>query len=338
MARGRLVLLVILAISMLPAWATAQSVEKVWQIGLFHVGLDHAPPSLDGLREGLRALGYDTGSSPSPKVSTVFEGKNIRLDWRNLADETAAYFTAQEFVRNHMDLVVAFENQTTRAAKDFITQIPVVFLHAQDPVADGFIESLARPGGNLTGFAGIGNMPAKELAMFKELVPSLRRPLVLFDRADPTSGRWLSEMRRAGVILELSLDERAIADKAGIERLFQSLKPGDVDGVILASPDLRVKFHSLILQLASERRLPMVGHREEWVAQGALFSYADSIRAIGRLAASRYVIPILRGAKPADLPVEEKAEFKFVVNLKTAKLLGLSIPPAALVLADEILQ
>ena len=162
-----------------PLAAGAQPAGKSYRIGLFHVGLDHVPPSLDGIRDGLRALGYDTGTSPAPKLSAVIEGKNIRLDWRNLPDEAAARVTAREFVKDRVDLVVAFENQTARAAKADITQIPVVFLHVQDPVADGFIESLARPGCNLTGFAGIGNIPGKELALFKELVPPLRRLLIL---------------------------------------------------------------------------------------------------------------------------------------------------------------
>jgi putative tryptophan/tyrosine transport system substrate-binding protein len=318
-----------------PVGAQAQ---QVWRIGLFHVGLDHVPPSLDGIRDGLRSLGYDTGASPASKVSSVIEGRNIRLDWRNLPDEAAARLTAREFVNNRVDLVVAFENQTVRAAKAVITQIPVVFLHVQDPVADGFIESLARPGRNLTGFAGIGNVPGKELALFKEMVPALRRPLVLIDPADPGAARWLSEIREAGARMKLQLAERPAGDEPAIERVFQALKPGDVDGVIVASPDLRVKFHSAILRQASARRLPMVGHRREWVEQGALFSYADNIRAIGRAAATRYIDRILKGAKPADLPVEEVSEFELVINLKTAKTLGLTIPPSVLLRADQVIE
>ncbi len=112
-----------------PLAAEAQPAGKVWRIGLFHVGLDHVPPSLDGIRDGLTALGYDTGTSPAPRDSAVIEGKNIRLDWRNLPSEAAARVTAAGFVKDRVDLVVAFENQTVRAAKAAITQIPVVFLH-----------------------------------------------------------------------------------------------------------------------------------------------------------------------------------------------------------------
>jgi putative tryptophan/tyrosine transport system substrate-binding protein len=124
----------------------AQPPAKVYRISLFHVGLDHVPPSLDGLRDGLKALGYE-------------EGKNLRLDFRNLPDEAAARVTAAEFARTRPDLVVAFENQTIRAAHGAIKDIPVVFLHVTDPVAAGVVKSLAYPGGNMTGLVALGNAP-----------------------------------------------------------------------------------------------------------------------------------------------------------------------------------
>src|SRR5882672_7842300 len=149
---GRVFLLLPLAILLLtlplgllvaPRTTEAQRPAKVWRIGLFHVGLDHVPPSLEGLREGLTALGYE-------------EGKNIHFDWRNLADEDAARTTAQAFVRDRVDLIVAFENQTVRAVKATTTEIPVVMLHVTAPVENGFIKSFAHPGGNVTGLAGLG--------------------------------------------------------------------------------------------------------------------------------------------------------------------------------------
>ena len=177
-----------------PLAVEAQQAGRVYRIGLFHVGLDHVPPSLDGLRDGLKALGYE-------------EGKNIRLDWRNLADEDAARTTAQAFVRDRVDLIVAFENQTVRATQATTTEIPVVMLHVPDPVADGFVKSLARPGGNITGFAGLGNTPAKEMEIFKQVMPGLRRPLVLLGARDPVSLRWLPEVRRAATALKLQTVE-----------------------------------------------------------------------------------------------------------------------------------
>jgi len=308
-----------------PLAVEAQPAGKIWRIGLFHVGLDHVPPSLDGLREGLKALGYE-------------EGKNIRLDWRNLADEDAARTTAQVFVRDRVDLIVAFENQTVRAIQATTTEIPVVMLHVPDPVADGFIKSLAHPGGNITGFAGVGNSPAKEMEIFKEIVPQLRRPLVLLGTRDPVSPRWLVEVRRAAITLKLQAVERQVANAAELERVFAAVKPGDVDGVFVASPDLRTKFAALIVDLAAKWRLPLAGGRKEWVERGALFSYNDNLRAIGRAAATRYVDRILKGTKPADLPVEEVTQFELVINQQTAKALGLSVPQSMLLRADEIIQ
>ena len=173
MKRFLIVMLVsagLLASGLLPQELAAQG--KVWQIGLMHVGLDHVPPSLPTLREGLKALGYE-------------EGKNIRLDWRNLPDEEAARETAKEFVRNRVDLIVAFEDQTVRAVKVATSEIPVVFLHVNDPVASGYVKSLPRPGGNLTGFVSFLDVTAKRMEMFKEIVPRLRRILVLIDPEDP---------------------------------------------------------------------------------------------------------------------------------------------------------
>jgi putative ABC transport system substrate-binding protein len=308
-----------------PLGAFAQQKGKVWRIGLFHVGLDHVPPSLDGLKEGLKALGYE-------------EGKNIRLDFRNLADEEAARATAQAFAREPVDLIVAFESQTIQAAHAATTKVPVVMLHIGDPVADGFIKSLSHPGGNITGFAGVGDVPAKEMELFKELVPRLRRPLVLFDAADPASLRWLAELRRAASTLKLQMVERQVATQADLKRVFAAVKQGDADGVFICSPHLRVNFHGLILELASARRLPVVGHRREWVERGALFSYNVDLRAVGKAAAARYVDKILKGTKPADLPVEQVSQFQLVINMKTAKALGITIPQSSLVRVDRVIE
>ena len=131
--------------------ATAQRAGKIASIGLFHVGSDHVPPSLDGLLEGLNALGYDVGASRVPKGSMVLEGRNARVDWRNVADEEAARVTARQFVIDRVDLIVAVESQAARAAKSATSTIPVIFLHLSDAVGEGFVRTLSHPGGNLTG-------------------------------------------------------------------------------------------------------------------------------------------------------------------------------------------
>ncbi len=304
--------------------AEAQQAARVWRIGLMHVGLDHPPRSVESFRETLKTLGYE-------------EGKNLRLDFRNLADEEAARATAQEFVRDRTDVIVAFENQTARAAKAATSEIPVVFVHVTDPVADGLVKSLSRPGGNLTGFAGLGDVPAKRLELFKEMVPRLRRLLVLIEPQDPVTRRVLGEVEKAGAALKVQLVEREVSHEAGIEGIFRSLKRGEVDGVFVASPNLYSKFSSLILRYASERRIPLASHWKGVVEQGALFSYSGNLQSVGGDAA-RYVDKIFRGANPADLPVQELSRFELVINLKTAKFLGLKIPQSVLVRADEVIQ
>jgi putative tryptophan/tyrosine transport system substrate-binding protein len=305
--------------------AEAQPPEKVYRISLFHVGLDHVPPSLDGLRDGLKALGYE-------------EGKNLRLDFRNLPDEAAARVTAAEFARTRPDLVVAFENQTVRAAHGTITDIPVVFLHATDPVVAGLVKSFARPGGNITGLVALGDAPLKEVQLFREIVPGLHRMLVLADPDDPGVPQFRCEVQQAASALKITTIERDAGTQKQLEQVFAPLSRSNTDGVFIASLNLRVKFHSVINRLAAARRIPVAGHRREWVERGALFSYAENIREVGRVAAGRYVDKILKGAKPADLPIEAYERPELVINLKVAKTLGLTIPPSVLLRADQVIE
>lgn len=152
------------------------------------------------------------------------EGKNLRLDGRNLPDEAAARETAQAFVRDGVDLIVAFENQTARAAKAATSEVPIIVLGVTDPVAEGFITSLAHPSGNLTGFTiGLGDFPDKRLELFKALLPHLRRVLILVDPEDPVTPRLLAEVRRAGAALTLQLVEREATTQADMERAFDAV-------------------------------------------------------------------------------------------------------------------
>jgi putative ABC transport system substrate-binding protein len=307
-----------------PLAAAAQQPRKVWRVGLFHVGLDHIPPSLDGLREGLKALGYE-------------DGRNIELDFRNLVDEEAASVVAREFVQKKVDLIVAFEPQTVRAAKATTSTIPIVFLHVFDPVADGFVPSLARPGGNLTGFAQFGDFAPKRLEILKTIAPATHQVLVLVAIDDPSAPDSLATLRQAAAALKLELVERPVRDESDIERVFASIKPREFQAVFIAGETLTTKFPSLILRLATERKLPMSMHRKDWAERGALFSYGADYPAMGRDAA-RLVDRILRGTRPADLPVEQVTKVELVINLKTAKALGLTIPPSLLLRADQIIE
>src|SRR5947208_2606517 len=218
--------------------AEAQQPKKVWRIGVFHVGLDHVPPSLEPLRQELKKLGYE-------------EGKSLRLDWWNLPDEEAARITAGEFVRDRVDLIVAYENQTVRAATAATSEIPIVFIAVTDPVAEGFVKSFAHPGGNITGLATWGELYGKEIELFKEIIPRLRKLLVLIDSHDPGTERAMAEVRKTAAALKVTTVERQVTNEADAERLFRSLKPGEADAVFIASPNLRNKLPSVIVALSS---------------------------------------------------------------------------------------
>jgi len=304
--------------------AQAQPLKEIRRVGLFHVGLDHIPPSYPALRAALKELGY-------------VEGKNIHLDWRNLPDEEAARATAKEFVRDRVDLIVAFEDETIRAAKAATADVPVLFLHASAPVKDGFVKSFAHPGGNMTGFASWPVSNGKQVELFKELIPDLRTLLLLVHPDDPVGRRWLQEMREAGKALKLRLIEREATNQAEIERVIRSVRREEVGGVLVASEILRNSYSSLITRLASEKRLPLGMHRKEWVEQGALFSYSADLASVGR-AAAPYVDKILKGTKPEDLPVDQVSRFELVINLKTARQLGLTIPPSILYQASTVIK
>jgi putative ABC transport system substrate-binding protein len=302
-----------------------QAAPKVHRLGLFHVGTDHVPSSLEPLLAELQALGYQ-------------EKKTVHWDWRNLENE-AARATAQEFVRDQADLIVAFENQSIRAAQAATSVIPIVIAHATAPVANGFVATFAHPGGNLTGFSTSAVTLGKRLQLFSEMVPGLRRVLVLADPGDPAAPRSLAEVQAAAATLQLEVLARWTRSRADVEGVFGAINPGEVDGVFVASQSLGANHPAVIIECALAKQLPtgQVSLLKEWVSQGALFSYGPNAAAIGPLAA-RYVDRILKGTKPADLPVEEPAIFEFVINLRTAQALGITIPHEILLQVTEVVE
>ncbi len=304
--------------------AFAQQTTKVWHIGLCHVGLDHEPPGLHALHQALNDMGYQ-------------DGKNLNFDWRNQSDAAAAAATIKEWVAARVDVIVGFEDQCIRSAKAATSKIPIVFVQIYDPQAAGYIKSLARPGGNLTGPVANLKLVDKRLQLLKEIDPKLQHVLVLFDGRDPYSPRELALARQAAASLDLKLVERDVRSEADLRRFFASLKPGDAGAVITASPDLQTNHPRLIIELSEHARLPVVGHREAWVEWGALLSYSTDADTAGPVAA-RYIDKIFKGANPADLPVEELSRTVLAVNLKRARELGLTIPTSVRVRADRVIE
>ncbi len=304
-----------------PQAAFAQKATKVWHIGLCHVGLDHEPPGLHTLHKALNDMGY-------------VDGRNLRFDWRNQADAAAAAATIKEWVATPVDLIVGFEDQCVSAAKAATSKIPIVFVQIYDPQAAGFIQSLARPGGNITGPVANLKLLDKRLQLLQEIDPKVQRILVLYDGRDRFSAGERALARQAAESLRLTLVERDAGTEADLRRVFAGLKAGEVDAVIVASPHLQTNHPHLIIDLSERARLPVVGHREAWVDWGALVSYSTDGESAGPVAA-RYIDKIFKGAKPADLPVEELSTTVLAVNFKRARELGLTVPPAVKMRTDH---
>jgi len=343
-ASGLALLLLAAACSGSPGTQTPKT-PTVFHVGLFHVGVDHVPPSLPPLVDALEDLGYLTANQSKtfknclgslPRTLTL-QGKNLRLDWRNLADEAAADEAAKEFVRDKVDLIVAFESQSIRAAHAATSTIPIVFLHALDPVSEGLVQSLSHPGGNMTGLIGFRQLAGKQLEVFKSILPSLKRVLAVTDPEDPRGQDLVDDIRKMAEAHHLTLVERAASTETEITRVFQALDPGEVDGVVIASQDLQTKVSLLMISLALQHRLPISVGFKARVEKGGLFSYGPDFPAVGQKAAV-YVDKIFRGAKPADLPVEEMTELELVINQRVAGELGLTLSRQWLDAADEVIN
>jgi len=332
------------------------TVQPMRRVGLMHVGTDHNPPSLATLVAGLGDLHWFDDSatqvmqqligdgtivqSRMQQLQGQYDGQRIQLLWRNLERDQAAG-QAQEFVRERVDLIVAFEDTSIAAAQaataDPANRIPVVFLHPSDPVRQGLVDSLSKPGGNLTGVFGARDPVAKQLEYYKDIIPTLKRLLTLVDPTDTATPPVLEEARAAANQLGLELDIRNASDAAGLESAFHSLTPGEVDGAFILSPSLRLNFSKVTIGLATEAGLPVQAHRNQWVEQGALFSLGVDVGPVGT-AGARYVDAILRGTPPAELPVEEVPKSQFALSLKVARELGITVPPEVIDRADKVYQ
>jgi putative ABC transport system substrate-binding protein len=290
-----------------PVLARAQA--KPRYIGLLHVGDDHVPPSYKPMLEEMARLGYR-------------EGVDVRYDFRNVADDKSVVEAARALVRGGVEVIVAFDQEACGAAHKATTTIPVVMMHASNPLGGGFAKSLARPGGNMTGFAGRPELPAKELQILKEIAPKLRRVLLLVDSRDPASVAWANDTKRAAKELGVTLIERDVFNPADLNPVFEKLKPGEAEAALFASNVIRHRYQRQVLKLSQERGIAVVGARKDVVEVGALFSYSYDFAKIGRAAPSRYLIPVLKGTKPADLPIEEVTEYELVVNAGVARKHG----------------
>lgn len=318
----------------------ANSAAQSRQVGLMHVGLDHVPSSLEGIADGLKELGWDlpageaAGCIKNLETTCRLTGENIELTFRNL-DKTEADAQAEAFVSEGADLIVAFEDTSIGAAQEATikSRTPVVFLHPSDPVRSGLVGSLASPRANLTGVFGARDLVARHLELYTQLVPGLKRVLALADPEDSGTAYALEETQKAAKRLGVELVVRKATEATDVQKVFRSLRPGEVDAVMLLSASLRLNHTALTLGLAKKAGLPVQAHRKDWVEQGALFSYGSDLYPIGH-AGARYVDSILDGTTPAELAVQEIPDVQFALNLATARRLGIKIPKPKIVEAD----
>jgi putative ABC transport system substrate-binding protein len=311
--------------------AEAQQAGKPWRIGVLSVTSPPAPsappsPLQSAFLHGLRQLGYVDGRN----IAIAYrwgEGKSERLS-----------DLAAELVTLRVSVIFGSSVRAGLAAKRATSTIPIVFVTLGDPVADGLVSSLAHPGGNVTGVAGGGGeFVAKRLQMLKEIAPETTRVGVLWNPRNPGNARALKVLDDAARRLGVQLHPQQVAEPAGLSHAFTAMTKEQVGGLVVIADPTFAQHHKLIVDFAARNRLPAIYAERQAVAAGGLMSYQTNLADLHRRAAT-YVDKILKGANPVNLPVELSTQYELVINLKTAKALGLTIPQSLLLLANEVIE
>jgi putative tryptophan/tyrosine transport system substrate-binding protein len=310
----------------LPLAGEAQPAVKIARIGV----LANSPgPPWEGFRRGLRDLGY-------------IEGQNIAIEWRwtegrvELAPELA-----MDLVRLKVDVIVASAPPAIRAVQQATTTIPIVFTAVSDPIDSGFVRSLARPGGNLTGLASSvpEGFSGKLLELAREAIPSAKRVGVLFNAGNPRNyfDQFAPQWAEAAKALKLELQRMDMRRPEDLDSLFSAAHQARVDVITLVGDPLIFQHRMRIHDLADQYRIPTIQPTKEYLAGRGLLSYGANLTELISRAAV-YVDRILKGGKPAELPVEQPRQYELVVNLRSAKALGLAIAPSLLLRADQVIE
>jgi putative ABC transport system substrate-binding protein len=309
-----------------PLAGFAQQATKVWRIGyLSAASSDNDKLRLAAFQQGLRQLGY-------------LEGKNIVIEQRYAAGRFERLADlATELVRLQVDVLIVYGDSAIRAAREAGGAIPIVMTISADPVGEGFVDNLARPGGRVTGFSDLHSaLVTKRLELLKEIAPSASRIAVLLT-ADPTRLRQLKDIQAAAPAFGVIVLPLPVTGADDIDRAFVTMRKERSEGLIVLGDPVIAIHRRQIAGLAAKGRLPSIFTVRESVDAGGLMSYGTNFPELWRRAAI-YVDKILKGAKPADLPVEQASKFELVVNLKTAKALGIAIPQSILIRANEVIQ
>jgi putative ABC transport system substrate-binding protein len=283
-------------------------------------------PAIVGLRDGLIQLGYREDQDFA---------LGVRFTGGKPADLPQA---ARDLVRHRVDVIVAAESATAAKAAQMATKdIPIVFIGTGDPVGQGLVQSLARPGGNVTGVADVdSDLIPKRMGLFRELVPGLKRVLVPYDTTNAEAVALIAVHREAARRLGLVLVERPVKGEDDARTTISAIRRGDADGVFTLR-FLSSNISGFVLELAQKAVIPTMFHIPFFVERGGLASYSANLHELGKQSA-RLVDKILKGAKPGDVPVEQPLTFEFVINVKAAKALGLTIPSSVLLRADRVID
>ena len=323
---------VIMGVALLaaPLAAAAQPPGKVFRIGILsNVPLTdpRGAPLWGALTEGLRELGYVEGQN------TTIVHRSSEGQYERLGD------LAADLVRLKVDVIVVPAPQNAVAARQVTRTIPIVMASAGDPVESGLVDSLARPGGNVTGTTGLvgPEIVGKRLELLKEAVPKVSRVALLWNPANLSSASYLGETKAAARSLGMQLQMLEARGPEELEGAFAAMTRARADALVVIPDGMFLLHRSRIAVLAVKQRLPTMFGGRDHVDAGGLMSYAASLREGFRRAAT-YVDRILKGAKPGDLPIERPSQFELVINLKTAKALGLTIPQSLLLRADQVIE
>ncbi len=312
-----------------PLAAEAQQAAKIARIGYLAGNLAAAPRLEEAFRQGLRDLGY-------------VEGRNVVIEYRDAEGKLERLpALAAELVALKVDVIVAPSTPAALAAKQATRTLPIVFAVAADPVASGLVTSLARPGGNVTGLSILApELVGKRLELLTQAVPGVSRVAVLWQPGglgERTEKDMLKGAEVAARALGVRLQFVEARGPADFDRAFSDMTRARAGALTVLASTMFFSERRRLVDLAAKNRLPAVYPWREYVDAGGLMSYGPNIADLFRRAAT-YVDKILKGAKPADLPVEQPTKFELVINLKTAKALGLTIPPSVLGRADEVIQ
>lgn len=316
----------LIALTLVPGGAVhAQDAKKTYRVGIVSPG---APPPgpLDAFRAGLREHGY-------------IDGRNLQLEWRFAQGRNERLpGLIDELAGSKVDVLFVVNTQAAQAAKQRAGSIPVVFARVSDPSKTGLVASLSRPGGNITGISNVADeLGGKRLETLKSVLPGLGKVAVLWNPGNPGLGLIVKDAQAAAPQLGLEIAVVGARSAAEVPAAFESIKTSGAQALFVLDDLLITAFKPEILSLARERKLPLMSLYPEFVEGGGLISYGPSVDDMYRRAAW-YVDRILRGARPGDLPVEQPANFRLVISLKSARDLGIAVPKEVLARADKVLQ